>query len=57
MLMDSIEESNTMLDGTAASHNRLLYCQNICEQLKVNPLEHAMELYHSYWDNFFKYLL
>ena len=35
----------------AASHNRLLYMQNICEQLKTSAAVHAMGLYDVYWDS------
>lgn len=41
---------NQLGDTVASSHNRLLYMQNICEQLSVNPLNHAMKLYNCYWD-------
>ena len=34
----------------AASHNRLLYMQDICEQLGKNPLQYAMNFYNIYWD-------
>ena len=36
---------------TAASHNRLLYMQDICEQAGYNPLKYAMKLYDIYWDS------
>ncbi len=36
----------------AASHNRLLYMQNICEQMQKNPLIYAMKFYDAYWDCF-----
>lgn len=35
----------------AASHNRLLYMQNICEQAGENPLVYAMKFYDIYWDS------
>lgn len=38
------------LGEVGASHNRLLYMQNICEQLGVKPAIYAMELYDTYWD-------
>lgn len=34
----------------AASHNRLLYMQNVCEQLGKDPLKYALEFYNVYWD-------
>ena len=34
----------------AASHNRLLYMQNICEQAGANPFKFAMYFYSVYWD-------
>ncbi len=37
-------------DGVAASHNRLLYMQNICEQEGKNPFLYAMKFYNVYWD-------
>lgn len=38
--------------GTAASHNRILYCQNICESLGLNPIEIPIILYNAYWSAF-----
>lgn len=38
-------------DGVAASHNRLLYMQNICEQVGKNPLEYAVMFYDVYWES------
>lgn len=40
------------LAETASSHNRLLYFQKICEILKLNPLEHSLDIYNIYWDTF-----
>ena len=37
-------------DEVAASHNRLLYMQNICEQADKNPFLYAMKFYNVYWD-------
>ena len=42
----------TKNDGTAASHNRFLYCQNICESLNLNAIEVTSFLYDAYWDAF-----
>ena len=38
------------LSETAASHNRLLYLQKICESLEINPLKNAVKLYNLYWN-------
>lgn len=58
----SIEEAENLLkqakknikrrfkEDVAASHNRLLYMQNICEQKGVNPLKYSMKFYNCYWD-------
>ncbi len=40
------------LSETAASHNRLLYFQKMCEILSLNPLQYSFELYNIYWDTF-----
>lgn len=40
------------LSETAASHNRLLYFQKMCEILSLNPLQHSFKLYNIYWDTF-----
>ena len=44
------------LAGAAASHNRLIYFQRMCEILKFNPLLYSMEMYNVYWDNFLENL-
>ena len=41
---------------TAASHNRLLYMQNLCELLQLQSLSTSMTLYNIYWDTFLKTL-
>lgn len=41
---------------TAASHNRLLYVQNLCEILGIDSLEHSLDLYNIYWDTFLESL-
>ncbi len=38
--------------GTAASHNRMLYFQNVCEQLGIRYSDMVLELYNAYWDIF-----
>lgn len=40
------------LEGTAASHHRLLYFQHLCEFLTVNPLPHAAHMTETYWSTF-----
>ncbi len=40
------------LSETAASHNRLLYFQKMCEILILNPLQYSFKLYNIYWDTF-----
>lgn len=40
------------LSETAASHNRLLYFQKMCEALEINPLSYSIDIYNIYWDNF-----
>jgi HAD superfamily hydrolase (TIGR01549 family) len=40
------------LHETAASHNRLLYFQNMCERLAINPTKNSLKLYDIYWNNF-----
>lgn len=40
------------LSETAASHNRLLYFQKMCEILSLNPLLYSFKLYNIYWDTF-----
>jgi putative hydrolase of the HAD superfamily len=40
------------LNETAASHNRLLYFQNMCEILTINPIQQSLKLYNIYWDTF-----
>jgi len=40
------------LSETAASHNRLLYFQKMCEILNLNPLKYSFHIYNLYWDTF-----
>jgi len=42
--------------GSAASHNRLLYFQNMCEMLKIAPYELAIALDETYWLTYFKHM-
>ncbi len=44
------------LDKTASSHNRLLYFQNMCELLDINPLSYCKKLNNLYWDKFLENL-
>jgi len=37
---------------TAASHNRLLYFQKMCEILDLNSLKYGLNIYNAYWDSF-----
>lgn len=50
MLAGAKKQVKSQLGEVAASHNRLLYMQAVCERRKVNPLRHAMEFYDCYWD-------
>jgi HAD superfamily hydrolase (TIGR01549 family) len=43
---------NIELANTASSHNRLLYFQRALENLSVNPLSVALDLYNAYWNTF-----
>lgn len=38
--------------GTASSHNRMLYFQNVCEQFGVLNSDMVLALYNAYWDSF-----
>ncbi len=38
--------------ASAASHNRLLYVQNLCEILEVNAFGNSIKLYDLYWNTF-----
>ncbi len=40
------------LIGTAASHNRLLYIQKMCEFFEINPLKHSYKIFKLYMDNY-----
>lgn len=37
-------------DNTAASHNRMLYVQKLCEILEISPLKYALNLYDEFWN-------
>ncbi len=42
--------------AAAASHNRLLYIQNLCEILCINVFKNSIMLYNLYWDTFLENL-
>lgn len=42
----------SQVGNTAASHNRLLYMQIMCEILGVPASQYAYKLYNEYWDNY-----
>lgn len=43
------EETKRGQGNTAASHNRMLYCQKTLEKLGLPPADGALELYEQYW--------
>ena len=45
------------LSETAASHNRLLYFQKMCEILNINSLDYAFKIYNIYWDTFLENMI
>tara|TARA_Y100000768_G_C23889787_1_gene639518 strand:- start:4 stop:696 length:693 start_codon:yes stop_codon:yes gene_type:complete len=44
---------NKNLSKTASSHNRILYFQNFCEILNINPLKNALIMSNIYWKSFY----
>lgn len=44
------EEVHQALCNTAASHNRVLYFQKMCEALKMDVIENVLKIYNVYWD-------
>jgi HAD superfamily hydrolase (TIGR01549 family) len=48
--VDSRDEIHQRLAGTAASHNRLLYFQGMCERLGIHPIPLALESLELYWN-------
>lgn len=40
------------LSGKASSHNRLLYFQKMLEELNINSMIYALDLYNQYWNEF-----
>ncbi len=49
LLAAAKEDTKRALAGTAASHNRLLYCQKLLEYLDAPPAVDALEMYEAYW--------
>lgn len=39
------------LGNVAASHNRLLYIQRLCEIMEKNPIDAGLRLYDTYWNS------
>ena len=56
MLKQAKKNIKLQLGDVAASHNRLLYMQNICEQAGVKPGLYAMAFYNAYWDTMLEYM-
>ena len=52
LLENAKRNVKNQLGDVASSHNRILYMQNICEQLGVKSGIYAMNLYNTYWDCF-----
>lgn len=50
MLRKAKKNVKDRLGDVAASHNRLLYMQSICEQVGVKPGLYAMTFYNAYWN-------
>ena len=44
-------ETQSLLDGTGASHNRMVYCQKTLENLGRSPVDGALEMYDCYWNS------
>ncbi len=44
------KQTKQLLGDVAACHNRLLYCQKTLENLKLNPINGALEMYDCYWN-------
>jgi len=42
------------LNGTAASHNKLIYFQKMCEFLEINSLKYSLKIFNLYMDNYLK---
>ena len=48
------EKVKSRLENVAASHNRLLYCQNFLEMIDKCAPMYAIEMYDVYWDTVLK---
>ncbi len=46
------EKVHMTLVYTGSSHNRLLYIEKMLESFGINPLQHGLDIYNIYWDNF-----
>ncbi len=46
------DEVKERLESTASAHNRMLYMQLFLEKIDRKPLDGALELYNTYWDEF-----
>lgn len=44
------KQTKELLGETGSSHNRMLYCQKLLENLEKNPVEHSVEFYECYWN-------
>lgn len=49
---DARKEVQIMLSETAASHNRMLYFQQMLERLDLSSTCFTLEVYEAYWGNF-----
>ena len=52
LLSKAKKEVKSDTAGTAASHNRLLYAQKLCEFSGCFSAENVLKLYNAYWDAF-----
>ena len=52
LLKSAKKKTKEQLGNVAASHNRLLYMQKICEMAGRSPLLYAKAFYDVYWDTF-----
>ncbi len=52
ILNNAKKEVKNNLSGMAASHNRVLYAQYICENLNAFTAKNVLSLYNAYWDAF-----
>ena len=52
IFLEARKQTAHQLPKTAASHNRLLYFQKMCEALNIKASLYALKLYNLYWDSF-----